>query len=64
MTPVKPCLFRDDCSFYKKQAWTGGVKVLKEIYCYTDPSACEILTRYLHDLFIPENMLPDGTSKE
>jgi hypothetical protein len=64
MTTVEPCLYKNDCTFYKKPSWTAAIKVLKEVYCNGDPSACEILTRYLHDLYIPENMMPDGTIEE
>jgi len=54
------CLFNDECPFYQKPARTPANRILREVYCYGDPSECEILTRYICDNSIPENMLPDG----
>jgi len=55
------CLFNDECPFYLKPVWTTANRILGEVHCYGDPSECEILTRYIRDHPIPENMLPDGT---
>jgi len=54
------CLFNDECPFYLRPVWTTANRILRETYCYGDASECEILTRYLFDNSIPENMLPDG----
>ena len=53
------CLFKDECPFYRKPDYTATIGVLREIYCHGDPSKCEILTKYLHESSIPENMFPD-----
>jgi hypothetical protein len=55
------CLFNDECPFYLRPALATAIRILRETYCYGDPSECKILTRYIRDHPIPENMLPDGT---
>ncbi len=55
------CRFNDECPFYLRPVRTTAIRMLRETYCCGDPSKCEILTSYICDNSIPENMLPDGT---